>query len=83
MKNKYTFVILELDHSTDRAEYLLPHNLHVGMDAGEKCWLDKEAFCSFLIPSAVHSCTIIFTGFDIAHDALPLFYQEKFDIQLE
>ena len=80
-KNRYTLFILKLNYGTNRTEYLLLHNLHVGIDVSEKRRLDEVTLSSCTLASAVHGRTFIFTGLDIAQDALPLFYQQKFNIQ--
>ena len=59
--NRYSKLIsklFKLDHGANRAKDFLLHNLHVSIDAGEKCWLDVETICSLLLASAVHRCAI-------------------------
>lgn len=62
----------ELGDSADRAEDLLPHDLHVRLDVGEDGGLDEVALVTVALAANLDSSTLLLTGLDVAHDAVIL-----------
>lgn len=65
-----TILIRELDDNTNGTEDLLLHDLHMRLGVGEDGWLDEVPFCTMTFTAGLYCRTLLFTGFDVAHDTL-------------
>lgn len=62
----------ELGDGANRAEDLLPHDLHVGANVGEDGRLDEVALVAVALATGLDSSALLLTGLDVAHDAVIL-----------